>query len=1153
MKFEEAGKKLEAEQPAVSRQKEARYMKPVPDGWQENLSYLEPVQNANLSMLQQNLDNCMRIIDDEVMKGYVSQLANLSIQIPEKRMLDSLQSVHFFKITELVYQKDEFTVHKLASMFHALSNKRCMLVLMIKSDGCSNEFFLGVRSMDSRHSTGTMMQMLRQSLTGLFSGSRVEDYYEEDLNGDMESLYAGCISSVTCVADFKQDKDGMSNQNFIQGLEKFADSMQGKAYTAILLAENLSRTEMMDIRNGYESIYTQIAPFADMQLSFSASDSKSSSRGHSSGKAQNTSYAANSSYSLNEGSAHANSKGYSTGYASTETAGANESAANARTHTKGTSSGMNYSESDAHTKGGTVSAGLHGGVNFGVSASANASFARNWSNTHTVSNGRSETRSMSDSISRTLTYGLSHSQSQSTNHGISRNKSITHSYGSSIQQGTSRSSGETFSMINSSTWTDTLGTSQGVTLKAKNKTLSSMMERIEKQLKRMEECESIGMWNFAAYFIGESAAETETAANTYQSVISGTQSGIERSAINTWTDRSSLEPLSDYVKHFMHPCFEYNGFEYNGVRTVSVTPAVLVSTNELAIHMGLPRHSVKGLPVMEHAVFAQEVLSRKQVKDDACLNLGNIWHLGTETNTRVRLDMDSLAMHVFVAGSTGAGKSNTIYRMLSEAEKKNIPYLIIEPAKGEYKKVFPHVRCFGTNPNIGRIIRINPFSFPKEIHVLEHIDHLVEIFNVCWPMYAAMPAVLKESIERAYVCAGWDMDLSVNTKIDGLYPDFDDVLGQLNELIHDSAYSEDTKGDYIGALSMRLKSLTNGINGKIFSGNEMDMKLLFEENAILDISRIGSTETKALIMGLTVWKLQEYRMSQKQEMNAGLKHLTVLEEAHNLLKKTSMQQGHDSANIQGKSVEMLTNAIAEMRTFGEGFIIADQAPDLLDTAAIRNTNTKIVLRLPEGNDRRIMGASMALTEKQTLEISKFPTGVASVYQNEWQEAVLCRMPEYKGAAQGADKPVPDMQIVSKKERNDHLLHRLLKNDFAGIDINELRHDILQSGVSAKIRKDLLLNLSSRNLHFEWALADFIQKNYSFSEVFQGTQAGAWESMEDLCRIMMENIEEEFGGFCEEERRKILYYICRVEHERFPDNAIIEQLRVDYLKKGMTGR
>ena len=72
-------------------------------------------------------------------------------------------------------------------------------------------------------------------------------------------------------------------------------------------------------------------------------------------------------------------------------------------------------------------------------------------------------------------------------------------------------------------------------------------------------------------------------------------------------------------------------------------------------------------------------------------------------------------------------------------------------------------------------------------------------------------------------------------------------------------------------------------------------------------------------------------------MNSPLKHITVLEEAHNLLKRTST----DSANITGKSVEMLSNSIAEMRTYGEGFIIADQAPGLLDMAVIRNTNTKI--------------------------------------------------------------------------------------------------------------------------------------------------------------------------------------------------------------------
>ena len=32
-----------------------------------------------------------------------------------------------------------------------------------------------------------------------------------------------------------------------------------------------------------------------------------------------------------------------------------------------------------------------------------------------------------------------------------------------------------------------------------------------------------------------------------------------------------------------------------------------------------------------------------------------------------------------------------------------------------------------------------------------------------------------------------------------------------------------------------------------------------------------------------------------------------------------------------------------MRTYGEGFVIADQSPGLLDMSVIRNTNTKIVL------------------------------------------------------------------------------------------------------------------------------------------------------------------------------------------------------------------
>ena len=130
-------------------------------------------------------------------------------------------------------------------------------------------------------------------------------------------------------------------------------------------------------------------------------------------------------------------------------------------------------------------------------------------------------------------------------------------------------------------------------------------------------------------------------------------------------------------------------------------------------------------------------------------------------------------------------------------------------------------------------------------------------------------------------------------------------------------------------------------------------------------------------------------------MNAELEHVTVLEEAHNLLKRTGIEQTADSSNLTGKAVEMLSNAIAEMRTYGEGFVIADQSPGLLDLSVIRNTNTKIIMRLPDLGDRELVGRAANLNEDQIAELAKLPCGVGAIYQNEWVEAVLCKIKYYK--------------------------------------------------------------------------------------------------------------------------------------------------------------
>ena len=1101
------------------------------------------IEKLNLSLLQSNLNNCLNIVEDEVLKGYITVLDKLPIVEFDKESYYKLSDIQFFRISELVYQEDEFSVDKLAMVFHALSNTPCTLVLMLKSDGVKTEFYLGVRP-KGENSSGTLLKMLKSTLLGFFPGSKISQYYNEVMEKDMNTLVSGCISAVTCVADYKQAEASRLNKDFIQGLEKFVDAIKDRVYTGVFIADTVENTELTSRKHEYEQIYTQLSPFANMQINFTSSEAKSDSVSRSDGLTTNKTYTKSESISDTTGSSNTYTTAISEGVGKSTTDSKahtdTQSSSKGSSHTVGSSDGISDSTSVSMSRSSSLSASM-GGI--GISGSMSTSTSSSHSTSHTDS--------VSDTISNTLSHGFSDSYGKSygssETYGKSRSTGTSESVGNTLTRGDSHTLGEAFNLVNSKALTDTLGSSKGISLNVKNMSLNLLMDKIDRHLKRIEECESFGMWNFAAYFFGETAAESQTAANIYKSVIAGSGSGVEKSAINFW-DENQTQKLLPYIRNFLHPKFLYKGFSYVGNRQLEVNPSALVSTNELALHMGLPRYSVRGLPVVEHTAFAREVVKKDTGNDN--INLGTVYDLGEKTNTQVGLDINSLSMHTFITGSTGSGKSNAVYHLLSEASKLNVPFLVIEPAKGEYRKVFSNVKYFGTNPLIGDILRIDPFSFPNEVHVLEHIDRIIEIFNVCWPMYGAMPAVLKDAVEKAYISAGWDLVLSQNIKVSGLVPSFEDVLRELNEIMNSSQYSDEVKGNYKGALFTRLASLTNGINGLIFVKDEVSLEELFDKSAIVDISRIGSTETKSLIMGLIVLKLQEYRMSKSKEMNLPLRHLTVMEEAHNLLKKTSTEQIADTANLVGKSVEMITNTIAEIRTYGEGFVIVDQAPNLLDTATIRNTNTKIVLRLPESNDRSITGGAMALKDRQYDELSKLPTGVAAVYQNDWQEAVLCALPKYEIQYNKVEDNVYNhvSAITKRKEDNDKLLHLLIKKEQDEFEVELIKELVKRSNTSAKICKDLIGNLSTRNSTYEWAVADFIKKNYELSNIFNNTQGGNIKSVEELCEIMILNIKPEFNGFSKDELEKITYFICRIEHELYPDNEVIEMLRVNYLKR-----
>jgi len=649
---------------------------------------------------------------------------------------------------------------------------------------------------------------------------------------------------------------------------------------------------------------------------------------------------------------------------------------------------LNENESVSYTKGITKSVGQT------IGYSNSNSKTKSNSSSKSYSSGKSKTPWIGKKIMNGLVGGTMHNSNSGTTSSFSNSNTETTSSNSSKSKNRS---------TNSSTSTSK-GSSQGIQYTQENKTISNFLEKLDLQFERIQIGESIGLWNVGSYFLSKDSQNSLVAANIYNGIIKGDESRIEKSMVRTFSNKENdFKSIIEYLKVYNLPLISI-GNHINYYSNV-------VNTKELSIQLGLPQKSFTGIDVVEITPFSDNI---KQIPEEKAIIVGKLNNHEKDSLIDFPLDLSKLTGHIFITGSTGAGKSNATYTIIDELQKKGINFLVIEPAKGEYKDVFAskysNTKVYGTNIKHTELLRINPFSFSKEIHVNEHIDRFIEILNASWPMYAAMPAILKDAIEKSYQKKGWDLTNSVNLIKKNSFPTFADLAEILPVLIRESDYSEEIKSNYIGALVTRVNSMATGLLKPIFSSQEIKSSELFDKNVIIDLSLIPSSETTSLLTGIVFMKLQEYRMSKKEGSNTPLKHITILEEAHNLLKKTSSEQSQEGANLQGKSVEMISNAIAEMRTYGEGFIIADQAPGLLDPSAIRNTNTKICLRLPSFDDRELVGKAMHLSDEQINELSKLQTGVAAVYQNDWQEAALCKFKFF-------DKRSNGFHYIEKKEEN----------------------------------------------------------------------------------------------------------------------------------------
>lgn len=968
--------------------------------------------NALAGMFNNDINSLIGAADSYIRKQYLLELKDAEV-VPINSRLDCIdvgKNVRLFKVTSLSYSQNQNVYEKITNLCNAVTEFDSSQIMILESDGYKADLYLGIAS-NQTDRLSMQFETFKSSFLGNFPGGKISMLNTSKNEALLNGFFAEPNIRVSAVSSLTTPEE--TTKSTLYGLEHLVDGMYGKPFTMIIISEAVAKREICKLRQGLEAIYTEITPYRDYTVSISANSSESLTQ----------SYNLTKSESVTEGKSVTENTTFGTSRSKSKTTQLNQEEQqkkNARNQLIGTAASV-----------AAIMAGLGGaemnllqGLFYGGSISNVLGSAQ------------------------TLLGGSIPGEGETTGEGESISVSFSEAETTSQQKGYSASKGISEA--------STTGGGRSLQMRYENKSILNLLSVLDKQITRLQHIEERGGFQCAAYFITGDSSTALTVSNMYRSLLGHGNSLGQNNAINVWSDNTKVGRIGDYLKRLNHPIFQFEtkpGFS-------TFTASSLIAADEYPMYASLPQKSFCGLPVNTHAEFARDIISMNHSDSDK-LEIGNIYHMGKTEFPKVCLSKEDLRSHMFVAGSTGMGKSNFCYGLIDNLYKHGVKFMVIEPAKGEYSKVFggyDDVYSFGTNPNLMPLLRINPFSFPDGVHVNEHINRLLEIFNSCWPMYAAMPAIMKEGIETIYKDCGFNLITGCSKNKD-VFPTFADLLKVLPEILKKSRFSGEVQGNYIGSLVTRVQSLTDGLYGCIFTDDEIKNEILFDENVLIDLSRVGSGETKALIMGILVMKLQEYRMCNAQ-MNSPLKHITVLEEAHHLLKATTSSSA-EGVNLRAMSLEMITNAIAEMRTYGEGFVIADQSPTLMDLSVIRNTNTKVVFKLPENSDRRAVGNAMSLNEEQITEISRLECGVAVVYQSNWDNAVLSKIRYFD---QAQYKPyICNVKVETIEERD-------LYSQCAALLLRKRIHSVEKSSFDA----DLCSRLLAQSKYASNELAEYLE-------------------------------------------------------------------------------